>query len=225
MISALCVLLAAAMAATPSPREALSAEMILREVAQNGVSRRSSSIGYPGQCRRFQADSFAIAAQGYTLADFAGVELYLPLEHAAAADSGRNVGACWYMPEASTGNGFVQVASFDYNRDLGLAENKALALAFLRNVQAGDVMQMLASYNSGGRGTHTILLTRPYDPRLGKLYWVDSNFANTRVDGILYGEVRAYQCWDVEDVVNWLTRQINNGATLYRVSDNVIVAP
>lgn len=54
---------------------------------------------------------------------------------------------------------------------------------------------MIAVYNSGARGTHTMLISQPYDARDGILYWCDSNFSNTRIDGVRYGYVRARQSW------------------------------
>lgn len=224
MITALCLMLSAMMAVTPAPREMLSAEMILIEIAQDGARNKSGSYTAHGQCKRFQYDSFADASQGYMLADYPGVALFMPHDHASVEESGRPVGTCWEMPDVSEGNAFVEVASYDFDNSISRKENQELARAFLQNIQAGDVMQMLATYSSGGRGTHTIMFTRPYDSRLSTLYWVDSNFANTRIDGVKYGFVRAYQSWAFEDVVTWLTKDGNNGATLYRVNDNVVKA-
>lgn len=224
MITALSLLLSAALAFTPAPRDLLAAEMILTEIAQDGTLRRSETIADPGQCRRFQVTSFATAAQGFRLAGYPEIPLYLPADHADRAVSGRQVGVCWDMPAASSGNAYEEAASFDYNRDRTLGQNKADARAFLSHARAGDVLQIFGTYSSGGRGTHTLLLTRPYDPRSGMLYWVDSNFANTLVDGVRHGYVRAYQQWPLEEVVTWLTTDLNNGATLYRIRDDVVFA-
>lgn len=222
--TALCLALSAMLSVTPvsEPRDQLTAEMILIEVAQDGARYRSSGLAYKGQCKRFQITSFAEASAEYMLAEFPGVTLYMPEEHASVEESGRTVGTCWEMPDVSTGNAFVEAASFSYDDDISREENEALARAFLHQVRAGDVMQMLGSYNSGGRGTHTVLFTRPYDPRLGELYWVDSNFANTLIDGVRHGYVRAYQSWKFDDVLTWLTKDWHNGATLYRVREDVV---
>lgn len=222
MITALCLLLSAAMAVTPAPRDMLTAEMILIEVAQDGQQSPSGSQRDHGQCKRFQIDSFAEASKGYQLAAYPGVELFLPSEHAPVEESGRPVGTCWHMPGAAEGNAFEEVARFDLNRDLTQRENEALARAFLCQVRAGDVVQMLARYTSGGRGTHTILITQPYDARDAYLYWADSNFANTLVEGERYGIVRARQRWAFEEVVGWLVADWHNGATIYRTRDDVV---
>lgn len=223
MITALCLLLTAVMAVTPTPAQTLTAEMILIEVAQDGGFHRSSGPLYHGQCKRFQADSFVEAAASYMLPGAPEQALVIPLEHVPADESGRPVGTCWPLEDETGVLGYEEVARFDYNRDLTEKENKELARAFLMQVQAGDVMQMLATYGSGGRGTHTIMFTRPYDPRLERLYWSDSNFSNTLVDGIKYGYIKAYQDWAFDDVARWLSDDWNNGATLYRVRDDVVL--
>lgn len=225
MITALCLLLSAVLSVTPAPGDALMAEMILVELAQQGEMYPSESRTDHGQCRCFQHDSFAQSAEGYMLAAYPDASLYLPLEHADSQASGRPAGVSWDMPDASTGNAFVEVARFDYDRSLTQKENLAAAREFLKNVRAGDLMQMLGTYNSGGRGTHTILFTQPYDPRSPMLYWADSNFANTRIDGKRYGYVRAYQSWRVDEVAAWISADQDNGATLYRLRDDIVKRP
>ncbi len=221
MISALCILLSASLGFTPTPADTLRARTILVELAQHNEESRSMDVNDHGQCRRFQADSFAKAAEGFTLSEYPGVTLYLPLDHAKQEVSGRPAGTCWDMPDASTGNAFVEAARFEFDAALPEGENVAVALEFLTNVRAGDMLQMVGRYNSGGRGTHTLMFTQPYDPRSEYLYWSDSNFANRRVDGIRYGSVRAYQRWTLREVAGWLASEGNNGATLYRLRDDV----
>ena len=221
MITALCLLLSAVMATTPMPSEALTARMILVEVAQHGEGHPSARRTDAGQCKRFQINSFAEASVGYMLPGFPEQILYLPSEHADPDVSGRPVGTCWDMPAVETGNAFVEVARFDYDSSLSEQENLVNAKAFLMQVQAGDMMQMLASYSSGGRGTHTLMFTRPYDPRVDALYWADSNFANRIIDGVKYGYVRAYQSWPFDEVAGWLTAAWHNGATIYRLREDI----
>ncbi len=222
MIGALSVLLSAMMAVTPAPRDTLLAEMILLEVSREDVSNPSATRQDAGQCRRFQINSFAEAAEAYRLAGYPDVELYLPSEHATQAVSGRPVGACWDMPDTATGNAFVEVARYDYDASLSQRENLQAAREFLTNVRAGDQLQMLATYSSGGRGTHTLMFTQPYDPRSDMLYWADSNFANRMVDGVKYGVVRGYQSWPLNEVAGWISAEGGNGATLYRLTDEVV---
>ncbi len=222
MITALCLLLSASLAFTPAPSDALRAKMILMEVAQHGAIDRSVGVNDHGQCKKFQADIFSEAAKGFGLSSSPDVSLYLPIDHADVEVSGRPVGTCWDMPAASAGNPFVEAARFDYDQKLSQEENQAIAAEFLQNARAGDILQMLARYTSGGRGTHTLMFTQPYDPRLTVLHWADSNFANRLIDGVRYGIVRAYQCWDFQEVAGWLASDWHNGATLYRLRDDVV---
>lgn len=225
MIAALCLLLSAMMAAAPlapSAQETLTAQMLLAEIARDGTTNRSSGINYAGQCKRFQVDTFEMVASGYQLALYPGATLFMPLEHAEEKITGRPVGTCWDMPDPSTGNAFVEIARFDYDQTVSQKENLEAARRFLQGVQAGDVMQMLATFSGGtARGTHTLMFTRPYDPRLQKLYWVDSNLDNYRVEGVRYGIAHAYQQRDLEEVASWLAWDWHNGATLYRINDSV----
>ncbi|MDR0929316.1 MAG: hypothetical protein LBM74_06320 [Oscillospiraceae bacterium] len=222
MITALCLLLSAAIGAAPLPADALTARLILTQVAQDGAYQRSESRTDPGQCRRFQANGFAKVAAGYELAEYPGVPLYLPEQHADEDEVKRALGTCWGMPAASTGNAFVEVASFDFKSSRTTAQNRQAAEEFLSHVRAGDILQMVATYQSGGRGTHTLLFTRPYDARRASLHWVDSNFDNRRVDGVRYGYVHAYQERTVADLAKWISAEYGNGATLYRVSGDVV---
>ncbi len=228
MISALCVLLSALLGttpATPAPRDHVMAKMILIELSEHGAMNPSGSVLLHGQCKRFQIDSFAAASEGYALSLNPGAALYLPTDHADSEVSGRPMGTCWNMPDPSTGNAFSEVARFDFDPSLSDRENLRLAKAFLSNVRAGDLLQMLATYSSGGRGTHTLLFTQPYDPRTGTLYWSDSNFSNKRIDGERYGFVRAYQKWPLDEFAGWLVKDRNNGATLYRLREDVVKKP
>lgn len=223
MIAALCMLLSATMAFTPTPKDMLTARMILVEIVQNGEARPSASRSDAGQCKQYQINAFAQASGGYRLADYPDTPLYLPFEHNNQELTGRPVGAAWDMPEPETGNAFVEVAHFDYNKDLTKRENIAVAKAFLSLVRAGDFLQMQGTYSSGGRGTHTLMFTKPYDPRLPSLFWSDSNFANRMVDGVRYGVAKAYQTWPLEEVAGWIAADWYHGATLYRLRDDVVM--
>lgn len=225
MIAGLCVALSAAMAVTPPPEAELIARMILTEVVQDRESSRSSSIHYHGQCRRFQVDSFAEVAGDFMLSTYPEAELFMPLEHADKELVGRASGTCWDMPDPSTGNAYVEVARFDYDKEKTEQENLDAAVAFLSHVKAGDQLQMLARYSDGNRGTHSLMFTQPYDPRSEYLYWADSNFSNTLVDGVRYGNVRAYQQWKLLECAGWLASDWHNGATLYRISEDIVKRP
>ena len=222
MIALMCLLLSAAlMNPLPAP-DKVTLRMMLVELAENNSLSRSSGIRYHGQCKRFQIDSFATAAAGYTLKKYPGVELYMPMEHGDEGQTGRPTGICWEMPDPSTGNAFVEVDSFDYNRELTLRENLVNARKFLEQVKAGDVIQILGIFSGSARGTHCLMITRNYDPRNEMLFWADSNFSNKRIDGIRYGYVRAYQTRPIDEVAKWIGSSGNTGATIYRISRDVV---
>lgn len=225
MITALCLLLSAAMAATPPPQSDLVAKMILTEVVQNGESNRASGIQFHGQCKRFQWDTFAEVSPDFMLAAYPDAELTMPLNYSTDRATSRPEGAMWEALDPSEGNAYIEVARFDNDPSKTKKENAEVALSFLRNVRAGDQLQILGRYSSGGRGNHSLMFTRPYDPRSEYLYWADSNFSNKRIDGVLYGNVRAFQQWKVEEVIGWLTADGNNAATLYRLNGDIVRRP
>ena len=222
MITALCLLLSAVLACTPAPGDTLKAKLILTEVARNNEANPGRLRTDAGQCRRFQAESFAAASEGYRLAGYPGAILHLPEAHADPAVSGRFLGVAWDMPGPETGNAFLEAARYDYDPRLSDKANREAAIAFLAQARAGDILQMVGTYSTGGRGTHTLLITRPYDPRLQTLYWADSNFSFRVVDGETLAVVRAYQQRAVDEVVGWLTANNGNGATLYRLRRDVV---
>lgn len=222
MITALCVLLSAVMAVSPPTNGELVARMMLTEIVQDGEMNRSQDLDDPGQCKRFQVNTFAEVSGPFILSGYPETVLFMPPDHAPKADTGRTVGTAWNMTDAETGNAYDEVARFDYDTTKTEKENLQDALLFLTNIRAGDQLQMLGRYTSGGRGTHTLMFTRPYDPRSDYLYWSDSNFATRRIDGIRYGIVRPFQAWKVSECAGWLASDWGNGATLYRLRDDIV---
>lgn len=225
MIALFCAALSAALAfssgpAAMTPQEKLIARMMVVEVAQDGDLNRASGNQYHGQCRRFQADSLLQAAQGFALEGLPGLELCIPLDHLEA--EGRPVGSAWSLPEDGKVCAYDEAAVFVYDTSIPQKENLALAKAFLSQVQAGDVLQMNAVYNSGARGTHTVLISQPYDARNDILYWCDSNFANKKIDGVRYAYVRPRQEWSMRDVSAWIAADQNTAATLYRLREDIV---
>ena len=227
MTGLLSAALAAMMALSPAgesiaPREKIGARMTLIEVMLDGDMSRSTGTQYHGQCRRFQSDSFLDAAQGFALKDSPELVLSLPIDHMPAEDSGRPVGLVWAPPENGMVCAYEAVAVFDYDPSLSVKRNREAAREFLSNVRAGDVLQMIGVFSGGARGTHTLMFSQPYDPRDDALYWIDSNFSNTRVDGVRYGYVRARQSWPINDLVSWFAADERTGATLYRLREDIV---
>lgn len=227
MISILCAALSALLALSPGasgvpPRERIIARMLLIEVSQDGSLSRSSGSRYHGQCRRFQADSLEEAVRGFELEGFPGLLPTIPLEHREEEETGMPAGSVWSEALEGTVCAYDAVASFTFDPARTAKENLESAKAFLRGAQAGDVLQMIATYNSGARGTHTLMLSQPYDARKDMLYWCDSNFSNTRIDGVKYGYARAHQAWAMKDVAAWISSSENTGATLYRLRNDIV---
>jgi hypothetical protein len=206
-----------------SPRDALIAEWIASIQLDDGAERKSGSSSSPGQCKHYLATMFASASAKYELTEAPGITLYLP-ERPNDAKSGRVEGSAWTTPPLGTGNPFAEVLLYDFDADRSVRENKQAARAMLEGVRPGDVVQLMAIYNNGARGTHTLLITNPYDPMKDMLYWCDSNLKNRMVDGVRYGIVMAYQTRTVEEVIGWLANPLC-AATVYRLVDDIGVRP
>ncbi|GHU72987.1 hypothetical protein FACS1894184_20940 [Clostridia bacterium] len=200
-------------------REALIAEWIAHIQMDDGAERKSGTISSPGQCKHYLASTFAAVSARYELEEAPGITLYMP-ERPNDEKSGRVQGAAWVLPLMGTGNPFVEAAAYDFDEGKTARENKQAARALLESVRPGDVVQLMAIYNNGARGTHTMMITAPYDPMKDTLYWCDSNLKNKVVDGVRYGIVMAYQTRTVEEVIEWLANPLC-AATVYRLADNI----
>lgn len=226
-MTALCLILAMALAAAPAPAptptENLIARLILTEAAQDGERLPSGNTDAPGQCMRYQINAFASASASFRLPECPEVPLAMPDTY--AQDEQRVYGSAWEMPPASDGNPFVEAARFQYDRDLTAKQNRDAAKAFLSQARAGDMLQMMAVFDNGNRGTHTLLFTQPYDARDGMLHWSDSNFHNVVVSGVKYGYAHSDQSARLDDVAAWLAADIGCAATLYRLREDLIALP
>jgi hypothetical protein len=200
-------------------RAALIAEWIASIQLDDGAERKSGAASSPGQCKHYLATMFAAASAKYELTDAPGITLYMP-ERPNDAKSGRVEGSAWVLPLLGTGNPFVEVSAYDFDKGRTIRENKQAARTILEGVQPGDVVQMMAVYNNGARGTHTLMVTAPYDPMKDMLYWCDSNLKNRLVDGVRYGIVMAYQTRTLEEVIGWLANPLC-AATVYRLVDGI----
>jgi hypothetical protein len=200
-------------------REALIAEWIAAIQMDDGTQRKSNSLAAPGQCKRYLANMFTVVSARYELTEAPGITLYMP-ERPNDEKSGRVQGAAWVLPLLGTGNPFVEVGAYDFSEDRTSRENKQAARVLLEGAQPGDVLQLMAIYNNGARGTHTLMITAPYDPMTDMLYWCDSNLKNKVIDGVRYGTVMAYQSRTVEEVIGWLSNPAC-AATAYRLVEGI----
>lgn len=199
-----------------SARDALIAEWIALIKADDGAMRKSNSTTAPGQCKRYLVNTFAQAAANYELILAPYITLNMP-EDSNPNDGTRVRGVAWTMPENPYGSPFYTAASYDFNKSATKTLNKQAARDMLMAAKPGDVIQMMALYDNGVRGTHTLLVTEGYDEETDTLYWADSNFKNKVIDGVRYGLVVANQKRSIDEIVSWLVNP-SCGATLYRIS-------
>ena len=201
-----------------SARESLISDWIWFIRVDDGTARKAGSVKAPGQCKRYLINSFAAVAEKYTVNASPESRLNMPEEHNVDA---RIKGAAWTMPPVNEGNPFFTLAEYDFNRYKTTKENKAEALAFLSKALPGDVVQMMAVYSNGERGTHTFLITAPYDEAADEMHWADSNFRAKVVDETRYGIVEADQVWKGANVASWLANP-SCAATIYRLRYDII---
>jgi hypothetical protein len=197
-----------------SPRDMLIDDWIQYIRDDDGTARKAVNIYSPGQCKRYLINSFAKVAARYAIGAYPDAPLAMP-ENPNKRD-GRIEGAAWTLPSAALGNPFFLYAKYDYDVHALLRDNKANAQALLEKVRPGDVVQMMALYQNGIRGTHTLLITAEYNDETDELYWADSNFRVKMIDGVRYGVVEAQQVWKAAEVVSWLANP-SCGATVYRL--------
>ncbi|MEG0768038.1 MAG: hypothetical protein RR482_10005, partial [Clostridia bacterium] len=205
-----------------SPKQALISQWIAAAEGEDGTMRRADNVTAPGQCKRYLINLFARVSEGFALAGYPNVKLAMPEEHHDTRVVKRAYGAGWKMPDTAEGNPFYEMAAFDYDSGCSVRQNREAVYAFLAQAQAGDVLQMMATYNSGNRGTHTALITRNYDAVKEQLQWADSNFKMRNIDGIRYAFVVGEQVYTRQKLADWLL-YAGNGATLYRLRDDLVV--
>lgn len=190
-------------------------------VAQDdGALNRADSVTAPGQCKQYLINVFERVSADYAWAASPETPLFMPAQPNDPEQSGRVAGTGWELPSAEAGNPFAEVAHYDYQGGATLRENRQMARDLLEQAQPGDVLQMMAVYNNGARGTHTLLITQAYDAERDYLYWSDSNFRMRTVDGVRYAYVVARQERALDEIVGWLVNP-NCGATLYRLGEAI----
>lgn len=207
-----------------TPRQALIEAWVEAVAQDDGALNRADSVTAPGQCKQYLINVFERISADYAWAASPDVPLFMPARPNDPEQSGRVAGTGWELPPAESGNPFVEAARYDYQGSATLRENRRMARALLEQAQPGDVLQMMAIYNNGVRGTHTLLVTQPYDAERDYLYWSDSNFRMRTVEGVRYAYVVARQERGLEEIIDWLVNPAC-GATLYRLDEGIAHRP
>ncbi len=209
-----------------TPREDFISRMIgtAREEYDKaaGRARRAASASDIYICKNFTVHMFREHRDAFGMAEFPGVRLVIP-DNLPREDSKPYVyGAAWIDIPPEDGNPFYAAASFRYNKDLGKAENRELALSFLRQARRGDFFQMAANYYYGV-GAHSLVFTEDYDAQSDSLTWTDSNMKGEKRDGVRYGYIQFGAVKKIDWFADAFCRK-GYGATLYRLREDIVYA-
>lgn len=202
-----------------TPREVLMDNMIALAYSNSrdrryNFARAEESTDF-GNCKNFVSRLFDSNKGGLRMEAFPHLALHMPLNNALEACKPYQYGIEWREEGAAQGSAFETAAQFRYHDDLSREENRALATAFMHNVQRGDCLQMVGNYVDGN-GAHTLLFIANYEPQEDMLRWADSNMKGTRINGERWGYVQ----FDTRRTVSWMVDAIctpGRGATLYRL--------
>ena len=191
-------------------------------IQADGKLQRAHYSGDIYVCKNFTVYLFRKNRDKYRLASYPDVQLRIPNNLPAKQCKPYAYGYCWEEISASEGNPFYIAAQFVYDTNLSKDENMEKALEFMREVRRGDYFQMSANY-SHGTGAHSAIMISDYDPDTDTVHWMDSNMAGKKINGIRYGKVQ----FDAEKEIQWWAEafcQKKRGATIYRLSDDLIFA-
>ena len=189
-------------------------------VKANGKLQRAHYAGDIYICKNFTVYVFRENSENFRIAEFPAVSLMVPNNLPANECKPYSYGYCWEDVPAEEGNPFYVAAQFLYDPSLTKAENKELALEFMRQVRRGDFFQMTADYYYG-MGAHSAVMIADYDPDSNTVHWMDSNMAGEKRNGIRYGKVQ----FDMVKDIGWWADAFckkTRGATLYRLRDDIV---
>ena len=188
----------------------------------DGKLQRAHYSGDIYVCKNFTVYLFRQNRDKYRLSEWPDVQLRIPNNLPAKQCKPYSYGYCWEDIAPEKGNPFYMAAQFLYDKNRSPAENRELALAFMREVRRGDYFQMTAKY-SHGTGAHSAIMISDYDPETNTVHWMDSNMIGKKIDGIRYGKV---QFNEEKDIGWWVDAfcQKTRGATLYRLREDLVFA-
>lgn len=190
--------------------------------AANGRAQRAAYKGDIYVCKNFTVYLFKENASQFRMAEFPTTSLIIPNNKPKKECKEYVYGAEWIDVPASDGNPFYAAATFRYDTDKTMAENKEIAREFLKQVQRGDYFQMAANYYYG-IGAHSMIFSADYDAENDSVYWTDSNMNGKTINDERYGYVQYDAVKEIDWFVDAFCRK-KYGATIYRLRDDIIWA-
>ena len=187
-----------------------------------GRPQRAQYSGDIYICKNFTVHLFRETCDDFRMAEYPDVPLIIPNNQKKAGCAPYVYGVEWQDVSAEEGNPFYKAASFRYDNDLSMEENRENAREFLKQVQRGDYFQMAADYYYGV-GAHSLVFIDDYNPETDSVRWTDSNMKGKSVKGERY----AYVQYDAEKKIDWFVDAFCHkkyGATLYRLRDDIVYA-
>lgn len=185
-----------------------------------GKAQRAQYSGDIYVCKNFTVYLFRENRDKYRMAEYPDTPLVIPDNLPKDECTDYVYGVEWKDVPASEGNPFYAAATFRYDPDKTMEENRQLARAFLMQVQRGDYFQMAANYYYG-IGAHSLIFIADYDPETDTVRWTDSNMKGEKRNGERYGYVQFDAVKEIDWFVDAFCRK-KYGATLYRLRDDII---
>lgn len=225
---------AISLSASPDPQpaetSAARADFIDRIIAlaqelyddANGKPQRAQYSGDIYVCKNFTVHLFRETCGDFRMAQYPDVPLVIPNNQKKEDCAPYVYGVEWQDVAAQEGNPFYPAASFRYDNDLSMEENRTKAREFLMQAQRGDYFQMAANYYYGV-GAHSMIFIADYDPETDTVRWADSNMKGKSINGERYAYVQYDAVKDIDWFVDAFCRK-KYGATIYRLRDDIIYA-
>lgn len=188
----------------------------------NGRAQRAAYKSDIYICKNFTVYLFKENADDFRMEEYPDTPLVIPNNKPKKECIEYVYGAEWIDVPASEGNPFYAAATFRYDADKTMAENREIARDFLKQVQRGDYFQMAANYYYG-IGAHSMIFSSDYDAENDSVHWTDSNMKGKTVNDERYGYVQ----YDAEKEIDWFVDAFcrkKYGATIYRLRDDIIWA-
>ena len=215
------------LAGDPAAREDWISSIIrLAQELYEDAGGRAQRAQYSGDiyiCKNFTVHLFRETCGDFRMAAYPDVPLVIPNNKPREDCAPYVYGVEWEDVPAEEGNPFYVAASFRYDENLSMEENRQHAREVLMQAQRGDFFQMAANYYYGV-GAHSMIFIADYDPQTDTVRWTDSNMKGKSVNGERY----AYVQFDAVKEIDWFVDAFcrrKYGATIYRLREDILYAP